>query len=370
MCDYIKQQTDWLYGNQWQIEDGGLIVSIEEIYYDDYVYDLETDNSMFNCGVGNIVVHNTDSIFFVPNFEESDKKNDLTLIQKSIKIGEQAGKEITDGIKELVPFSIHNLCYEKVMYPLILMDKKLYTGLLYEYLHDIPDSFENDCALQEYLKTQCDKKSMGDASKKRGYAPITKSCYGKTIDILLYKKDQEMAIDFIKNFLINICSGKYDIKEFIITKNLKPRRSYKRPDSIAHRVLADRVAERDIGKAFQGNERIPYVFINVDRGLKYKKKVGDNIELPDYVEENKITIDFNYYIEKQIKNPICKVLNLLTDKSENIFDTIIDENLNENKKKWRKYDQKKNKEKKREFFGKFFNVRSDPTSLQLTSLDL
>ena len=42
---------------------------------------------------------------------------------------------------------------------------------------------------------------------------------------------------------------------------------YKDPESIAHAVLAQRMAERDPGNKPQSNERLPYVFIKIEEGL-------------------------------------------------------------------------------------------------------
>ena len=41
------------------------VMSVQPVDYDeDYVYDLETENHHFACGVGSIIVHNTDSVFY------------------------------------------------------------------------------------------------------------------------------------------------------------------------------------------------------------------------------------------------------------------------------------------------------------------
>ena len=48
----------------------------------------------------------------------------------------------------------------------------------------------------------------------------------------------------------------------IITKTLSSY--YKYPESIAHKVLADRMAERDPGNKPKANDRIPYAFIKVN----------------------------------------------------------------------------------------------------------
>lgn len=67
------------------------------------------------------------------------------------------GQAASKGIKpQLAP--PHNLEYEKTMFPLVLLSKKRYVGLLYE---DDPDAKPK-------------QKSMGIALKRRDYAPIVK----------------------------------------------------------------------------------------------------------------------------------------------------------------------------------------------------
>jgi hypothetical protein len=40
--------------------------------YHGYVYDLTTENHHFAAGVGSLIVHNTDSVFFVFNLTDKD----------------------------------------------------------------------------------------------------------------------------------------------------------------------------------------------------------------------------------------------------------------------------------------------------------
>ena len=86
---------------------------------------------------------------------------------------------------------------------------------------------------------------------------------------------------------------------------------------------------RDPGSAPQINDRIQYCFIKV-KGDTKKMLQGDLIENPDYIVENKISLDYNYYIEKQIKNPLLQLFEHVDeDKSKKIFKNI--QNLNKNK---------------------------------------
>ena len=75
-----------------------------------------------------------------------------------------------------------------------------------------------------------------------------------------------------------------------ITKSLKSY--YKNPESIAHKVLADRIGRRDPGNKPKANDRIPYAYIEVDESpifMGYKminKKIptGEFKMIPKKVE--------------------------------------------------------------------------------------
>ena len=55
--------------------------------------------------------------------------------------------------------------------------------------------------------------------------------------------------------------------KFIISKSL--RGYYKNPDAIAHKVLADRMAERNPGNKPKPNDRIPYMYRRLPDNMLY-----------------------------------------------------------------------------------------------------
>ena len=67
------------------------IRKIQQIDYQGYVYDLTTENHHFAAGIGNMIVHNTDSVFTCFRFKEmkDELDNSLQLFQKIIKFGEE-----------------------------------------------------------------------------------------------------------------------------------------------------------------------------------------------------------------------------------------------------------------------------------------
>jgi DNA polymerase elongation subunit (family B) len=281
--------------------------------YDDYVYDLETEDGTFHAGIGEIILKNTDSIFIDFGLKDADGKpqSDKAALQETINLSMKAAEKINS----IVP-PPQRIVYEKTMHPFILITKKKYVGLLYN--HDI-----NKCYLM----------SMGIVLKRRDNAPIVKIIVGGIIDQIVKTKDITCALKYAKTVLRKLMDGKYPIDKFILSKALKAR--YKRPNSIAHRVLADRMGIRDPGNKPQVNDRIQYVYVVKDIGRQKKKdiKQGELIENPEYVVKNGLKIDYLYYLEHQIINPASQILELMMTpkKVEKFFNVYIIEEQNKRK---------------------------------------
>ena len=222
------------------------IKSVEYLYRTDnkiFVYDIETDSGNFHAGIGQIIVKNTDSIFvnFTDEIKRRNPGKDFTekeLLQESIKIGEEAAANINKNMK-----SPQNIEYEKTFWPFCIFSKKRYFGNKYEHNID------------KYKQT-----SMGIVLKRRDNAPIVKTIYGGVIDIILNKRDIESSKKFFYNSIKELLDGKIDLNELVISKTI--RTDYANPNQIAHKVLADRMGERDPGNKPQSNDRIPYCYID------------------------------------------------------------------------------------------------------------
>ena len=66
---------------------------------------------------------------------------------------------------------------------------------------------------------------------------IVKIIYQEIINIILNDNDLEKSIKYLHQRLNNLKNGKIRLEDLVITKNLKD--IYKKPDSIAHKKLAD-----------------------------------------------------------------------------------------------------------------------------------
>jgi DNA polymerase elongation subunit (family B) len=276
--------------NKKQRKNPNAIKKLDTIPYSGYVYDLTTDNHHFAAGVGNLIVHNTDSVFFTFNLQtlEGEPIRGKEALEITIEIAQEAGHLASKFLK-----GPHDLEYEKTFMPFCLLSKKRYVGMLYE---TDPNKGK--------------RKEMGIVLKRRDNAPIVKDIYGGIIDILMKKQNIQEAIDFLKSCLQNIVDEKYPMDKLIITKSL--RSGYKNPQSIAHKVLADRITARDPGNKLGPGDRVPFVYVAVPnkKGLLQ----GDKIETPAFIKEKGLKIDYSFYITNQIMKPTQQVFALVLEK--------------------------------------------------------
>ena len=231
----------------------------------------------------------TDSVFFTFNLQtpEGQPIRGKEALEITIELAQEAGHLASSFLK-----GPHDLEYEKTFMPFCLLSKKRYVGMLYE----------TD-------PNKCKRKEMGIVLKRRDNAPIVKDIYGGIIDILMKKQNIKEATEFLKSCLQNIVDEKYPMDKLIITKSL--RSGYKNPQSIAHKVLADRITARDPGNKPSSGDRIPFVYIN---STNKKALQGEKIETPTYITENNLKIDYSFYITNQIMKPVQQLFALVLEK--------------------------------------------------------
>ena len=286
------------------------------------------------CSPPKVIYGDTDSVFIKWSRDRMNPETKIveTLVDKEaleycIKCGQDAGTWVTkhklnrtfeedDNVKKP-----QDLEYEKTFYPFILISKKRYVADKYEF-----------------NTTDCKRNSMGIVLKRRDNAPIVKHVFGNVIEKIMIDKDLDKSVEWLKETLTDIRGGeKFPMNDFIITKSL--RGYYKNPGGIAHKVLADRMGERDPGSKPNPGDRMPYAYkVLGDDMLKDKSKVyksgprkgekrdlkvlqGDRIEDPTYITTNGLKLDYEFYITNQIMNPVKQVLDLELDptRTELIF---------------------------------------------------
>jgi DNA polymerase elongation subunit (family B) len=278
--------------------------------YKGFVYDLTTENHHFAAGVGNLIVHNTDSVFFTFNLEDPKTKEKIRgkpALEATIEIAQDVANLCTSFLKP--PMA---LAYEKTLMPFILLSKKRYVGMLYE---EDPNKGK--------------LKFMGLSLKRRDACDYLKDTYGGILNILMDAATSsdtiQRATEFLKTSLQNLIESKVAMDKLAITKAL--RSDYKNPQSIAHRVLADRIGRRDPGNKPKPGDRIKYLFVtNPDK----KALLGERVETPEFIISNHITIDYMYYITNQLMKPLQQLFGLAVEQ-------ILEQNMKQNKGRIEEY---------------------------------
>ena len=222
-----------------------------------------------------VVYGDTDSIFI--QFPTKDLQESMDMARKAAEVITASGRKA------------HRIEYEKTFYPFVLFCRKRYVGMMYE----------------DDVKKTPKRKSMGIAIKRRDNAPIVKDVFGGALDILMEERDIRKAQRFVQDMLVKVLKNEMPLDKYIVSKQL--RDDYKNPSQIAHRVLADRMAERDPGNKPQVGDRLAYIYV-AER--KDQKKQGDKIEQIDYVRQHKLKPDTEFYITNQIQNPVAQMFAL------------------------------------------------------------
>ncbi len=234
------------------------------------------------------VYGDTDSVFFTFNLHDLDEKpiKGKKALELTIELAQEAGEVSSFFLKKP-----HDFEYEKTFDPLFLVSKKRYVGML----------FETD-ANKGY------RKEMGLVLKRRDNADIVKDVYGGIVDILMKNEGIDKSVEYLRKYLQDLIDENIPHDKLIITKSL--RGGYKNPNQIAHKVLADRIGKRDPGNKPKPGDRIPFIYVQNDKKGALQ---GEKIELPNYIVENKLNIDYGHYITNQIMKPVQQLFALILE---------------------------------------------------------
>jgi len=229
---------------------------------------------------------------------------------------------------------VHELEYEKTYLPFLIFTKKRYIGKLYE----------NNTNLNEY---KLDFK--GIVLKRRDNCSLLKNIYKQCLDLILNKQIDD-AVQLLDELLYKLLHNQnfehFPMQEFIITKTLRALSSYKSESSSLntekvseqlHVALAKRIAARN-NSTYQVGMRLPYCFVenlenneNIENdksrkeNAKTKKLLSEYVETPEYIQENNLKINYEYYIERQLRKPIIQLFSFVI--SSRKMSTIFQKHL-------------------------------------------
>ena len=190
-----------------------------------------------------MIYGDTDSVFIKWSRKRKNTNGEIELLtgDDALEFCIECGKDAGEWITQNMLYKPQDLEYEKTFYPFILVSKKRYVADKYEF--NIHSSKRN---------------SMGIVLKRRDNAPIVKHVFGNVIEKIMIDKDLDKSVTWLKQTLSDIRQGKFPMSYFVITKSL--RGYYKNPKGVAHKVLADRIGERDPGNKPKAGDRIPFAY--------------------------------------------------------------------------------------------------------------
>jgi len=209
-------------------------------------------------------------------------KLNTSSLETAAKLGEKISKEIS----KLLPQPML-LEFEKIYRSFLLLSKKRYAGWMFEKSQN------------GEWKDRIDTK--GIETVRREWCDLVGEVVEKVINMLLKQPDVNLVVNYVRDILQKLKHGQIPIEKLVMTRTLsKPPKQYKAKQP--HAYLALKLAKRSPGSAPTIGERIPFVIVK-GRGL-----IAERAEDPKYVQENKLEIDANYYIEKQLLPPIERIL--------------------------------------------------------------
>ena len=245
----------------------------------------------FGCCV---VYGDTDSIFVV----HQSLRNTLEDRTKAFELGKRMAARGTEIFQESLSTSVIKLEFEKVVCPMTLIAKKRYIGLKYE----------KDPNAEPELVV-----SGVEAVRRDGIA-VAREIQMDIIRHLMHE-EYDAALNLVRDKLQEIIDDKLPTKSYESSREFKDIVT----EDVVHKFVARKVAERDPGRAYVTSDRIPFLMVWKPNWDATDAKIFNLAEDPLYVEENNIPLNRPYYILRQIKNPITRIMELFFDNIEVLF---------------------------------------------------
>lgn len=276
-----------------------------------YVYDLTTENHHFQAGIGDIIVHNTDSCYVIFPINKGDYGSNQEFLEANFKMAKECADYITNYYKKPI-----ELEFEKFMWPFYLFTKKRYAYKCWE-------------------RTDKDKglSFMGLQIKRRDTCKDVRKRLTRWFDIIMDENlDVQSAIDkvtpvvkkdiqeFMKGDTINhkelVVSSQLKSHYIVRKNNISKEYPWTHPEiAKPHVRLAQMIKEKDPVNYPRPPERVPYMYIQ-KRGAQ---KQCDKVIHPDDYDPKKHKLDLLYYFDHQFKKPIDMFFEHLTKDTEKLY---------------------------------------------------
>ncbi len=256
-----------------------------------YVYDLVTEKQRYCAGVGDAVVHNTDSIFVRYRFFVSDDPDadDLTRIMHAEKYNDYMAAELS----KVYATDTMVLQFEKICTRAYLITKKKYMLRMW---------------LRQGGKYAMQIKESGTCGVRRDGCNLQRIMCAQVNKALMEDSDPEAAIESVRSVLAYVMSGKATLDEVLMCSTIsQPIANYDDPGP-PHVELA-RKEMRAGARPYNKGDRVYFIVVG---GLK-KDAIRDRVRTPQDAIENDIPYCKEYYGLSVILNQARILLGPLVD---------------------------------------------------------
>ena len=308
------------------------------------VYDLETEDHHFAAGVGEMVVHNTDSVFLY--FKDKVSHDDTETITGLTRLIEP----MLERVNTLFPKQV-KLDFEKVFKDLILLSKKRYIG----------DTVSPAGVPLDHLVRGC-------ALVRRDFGPLVQTIYRTISDTMLRDSckqtpltmkawEQELNL-VISTYIRSMFERRrLDIVDYVLSCGIaRPRAGYKQVGAHPepkHILLWDRVEARQDQllnnvrvksgtNVFTPGMRIEFVAIDTpvlpnsmlfeidwnqhQMFIQTKQKLQVHyLEELDYYMQFKHVVKLNllWYLESQMANPLSELMHAVFQTERSVMEEQV-----------------------------------------------
>ena len=347
-----------------------------------YVYDLETENHHYGAGIGELIVHNTDSLYFSVNYkhfleydidyyirgcnEDVDKMEYCSnLVNRTFEIIPKLNSVVNTFLFKKNGTEFLKMAYEEILYFAIWLGKKKYLGI--QHISGV--NFKADTLKEVFVR--------GLDIIKKGCSPFAVKVVTKLVLGLLKLDNLYSVYDNVIMALKGIKETEWDYEDFVKTG------TYKKSPAIL--LFVKRMAE-ERGIKYNIGERLEFVICK--KPLQYDPvthakialTTGDRYEPLDCVKEEKLEVDIDYYIYHEVIGQLGRFIAYMdefyegVDMSEDRSDRDIDADVVSNSKKyleqlyssWNGGDVEINQSKARKALKKFVSGVASKKTLNLT----
>lgn len=219
-----------------------------------------------------VIYADTDSVFL---------ETQITDLDNAKKVGEEVSKYVSDNLPGYL-----ELDFEKILRTFLILTKKRYAGWSFEKAGDV----WKDKLVMKGIETV-----------RRDWCPLVSETMNEILVMILKQGDVKGATEHVKGIIQKLKRNEISLDKLTMIKGItKNPRDYK--GMLPHIELAKKMTARSPENPPQIGDRLGFVIIAGNAMLS--KRAED----PEYVKENKIPIDSEYYINCQLLPAIERIL--------------------------------------------------------------